>query len=145
MLDQLIKLVKEHAGDAIINNPAVPNEHNEAAINATAGGIMESLKKQASGGNLQDIMGMIAGGTDASPVAGKVSADVTSQLAGKFGLDASSAGNIVKSLLPVVMSQLSKKTNDPNDSTFTMDGILSSISSKGGGDILNAVKGMFGK
>jgi hypothetical protein len=43
------------------------------------------------------------------------------------------------------MSQLSKKTNDPNDSTFTMDGILSSISSKGGGDIMNAVKGMFGK
>lgn len=88
---------------------------------------------------------MIAVGVDTTPVAGKVSADVTSHLAGKFGLDASSAGNIVKSLLLEVMSQLSKKTNVPNDSTFTMDGILSSISSKVGGDILNAVKGMFGK
>ncbi len=40
MLEQLIKLVKEHAGEAIINNPAVPNEHHEEAIKATAGGIM---------------------------------------------------------------------------------------------------------
>ncbi len=44
MLDQLILLVKEHAGEAIINNPAIPNEKNEAAISETAGGIFDVLK-----------------------------------------------------------------------------------------------------
>ena len=144
MLDQLINLVKEHAGDAIVNNPAVPNEHNEDAIKATASGIFDSLKNNATGGNLESIIGMLKGGGD-SNVTGKISSDVTSSLAGKFGLDANSAGTIVKSLIPVVMAQMTKKTNDPNDSSFTMDGILSSIGGAGGGDLLNSVKGLFGK
>lgn len=32
MLDNLISLVREQAGDAIINNPTVPNERNEEVI-----------------------------------------------------------------------------------------------------------------
>ena len=32
MLDQLINLVKENAGNAIINNNDVPNENNDAVI-----------------------------------------------------------------------------------------------------------------
>ena len=45
MFDQLLKLVKENAGEAIINNPAIPNQQNDAAINTAATGIMDQLKK----------------------------------------------------------------------------------------------------
>ena len=144
MLDQLIKLVKDNAGDAIVNNPAIPNQYNDEAIKETAGGIMESLKQHAGSGGVAGIMDMFSGkGSD--DMKGKITQDVTSKLAGKFGLDSGSAGNIVKMLIPVVLAQLAKKTNDPNDSSFSMDGILSSIGGGKAGDLLNSVKGMFGK
>jgi hypothetical protein len=59
-------------------------------------------------------------------------------------LDANAAGSIVHQLVPVVMSKLVTKTNDPNDNSFNMDGILSSISGGDMGGILNSVKGLFG-
>ena len=146
MIDNLINLVKEHAGDAIINNPQVPNEKNDAVISETANSIMNSLKNQFSGGNAGGLADMFNQGTTAAnPVTGKVSQNVTDSLKQKFGLTDSAAGNIVSSLIPVVMSQFVKKTNDPNDNSFTMDGIMKSISgTAGAGDILGSVKGMFG-
>jgi hypothetical protein len=144
MLDQLIQLVKEHAGEAIVNNPAIPNEQNDAAISQTAGGIMEALKGQMSGGNLEAITGMFKGGNSDNPLVGQISTTVQKQLSEKFNLDAGQAGNIVQQMIPVVMSSLVKKTNDPNDNSFNMDGILSSIGGGKAGDLLNSVKGMFG-
>ena len=32
MLDNLLDLVKQHAGEAIINNPVIPTERNDEAI-----------------------------------------------------------------------------------------------------------------
>jgi hypothetical protein len=32
MLENLQDLIKQHAGDAIINNPAIPNERNDEAV-----------------------------------------------------------------------------------------------------------------
>lgn len=63
MLEELINLVKEHAGDAIVNNPAIPNQHNDAAIRETASGIIKSLKSQMSGGNAGAITDLLKGGT----------------------------------------------------------------------------------
>ena len=40
MLEQLFNLVKENAGEAIINNQAIPNEQNDAAINQATEGII---------------------------------------------------------------------------------------------------------
>ena len=147
MLENLLNLVKEHAGDAIINNPAIPNEKNDAAISETANGIMDSLKGQLSGGNLDGITSLFKGGniTD-NPLVGQISQKVTAQLAEKFGLDASSANNIVSGLIPKVMSQFVSKTNDPNDSSFNMDSIMASLSSQSGGlgGMVDSIKGMFG-
>ncbi len=147
MLENLLNLVKEHAGDAIINNPAIPNEKNDAAISETANGIMDSLKGQLAGGNLDSISNLFKSGnlTD-NPLVGQISQKVTAQLAEKFGLDAGSAGNIVSGLIPKVMSQFVSKTNDPNDSSFNMDSIMASLSSQSGGlgGMVDSIKGMFG-
>lgn len=145
MLDQLISLVKEHAGDAIINNAAIPNEKNDAAISETAGGIMKALQDQMKGGSLESITGLFQGGSNNSAVVTKISAVVQEQLAGKFNLDSAQAGTIVQQMIPVVMTSLVSRTNDPNDNSFKMDDILSSIGGGNTGDLLNSVKGFFGK
>ena len=62
MFENLLNLVKENSGDSIIDNPAIPNEKNEDAIQTTTTSIFESLKGQFSSGNMSSIMDMFKGG-----------------------------------------------------------------------------------
>lgn len=148
MFDQLLQLVKENAGEAIINNPAIPNEQNDAAVETTTGSIMDHLKGLAGGGNLDSVMSLFQGGGNAaaSPLVNNISSGVAGDLMKKFGIDQSSATNIVQQLIPVVMNKFVNKTNDPNDNSFDLQGIIGSLTGgqKGGGGILNSIKGLFG-
>ena len=145
MLDQLLKLVKENAGDAIINNPAVPNEKNELAISTAAGSIFDNLKSQVGSGNLDSLMDMFKGGdASSSSLVNNLTSGVGGELMSKLGIDQAAAGNIVNQLIPVVMNKLKDKTNDPNDSSIDLNGIIGSLTGDGGGDLLGKVKGLFG-
>ncbi len=146
MFEQLLQLVKENAGDAIVKNPAIPNERNGEAIETAAGSILNSLKGQATGGNFDSIMDIFKGSgqASASPVVNNLTSGVAGDLMEKFGLDSGAAGNIVKQLVPVVMDKLKHKTNDPNDSSIDLEGVIGSLTGKGGGDIPGKIKGIFG-
>jgi uncharacterized protein YidB (DUF937 family) len=143
MLEELINLVKEHAGDAIINNPVIPNQHNDAAIRETASGIIKSLKSQMSGGNKGAITDLLKGESLSSdnPMVNNITQQVGSQLMKKFGLDSNAVGSVVSTLIPTVLNRLSQKTNDPNDNSFTMDGIINALGS--GGGLLGKLRGLF--
>jgi len=169
MLDNLLNLVKEHAGDAIINNPAIPNERNDEAVEMASNSIVDTLKNAASNGNFSDIMSMFQGGNAGnSPMASAMQSGLIQNLMSKFGLDNSAAGGIASSLLPTVINKFVNKTNDPNDSSFDLQGIISKVTggaggldiqsligqftgggntnnSGGGGGILDSIKGLFGK
>lgn len=147
MLENLIQLVKENAGEAIINNPAVPNEHNDSAIEATAGLIFESLKNQFAGGNGAEMITNLFQGNEAAgsnPLAGGISNDVISGLVKKIGLSEGAASGIVSQLLPQVLESLKNKTNDPNDNSFDLQGIIGALAGGEAGGLLNKVKGLFG-
>lgn len=170
MLENLLNLVKEHAGDAIINNPAIPNERNDEAISAASSSIFDTLKNAASGGNLSDIMSLFNGGSQAAssnPLASSMQSGLVQNLMHKFGLDQGVAGGIAASLIPSVLGKLVHKTNDPNDSSFNLQNILSTVGGgnldiasligqftgggnqqqqqNSGGGILDTIKGLFGK
>jgi len=147
MLENLIQLVKEQAGEAIINNPAVPNEHNDAAIEATAGSIFDSLKNQLSGsGGMEAITNLLQGNesTASNPIASGISTDAISGLVKKLGLSESTAAGIISQLLPKVLETLKNKTNDPDDNSFDLQGIIGSLAGGEAGGLFNKVKGMFG-
>lgn len=145
MFENLLNLVKEQAGDAIVNNPAIPNEHNDAAIQSAGNSIAGSLQNLVGSGGLNDVLKMFTGGGDVSnsPVTQAVSGNVIQDLMSKFGLDQGAAGSIAGSLVPSVLQNLVSKTNDPNDSSFDIQGVLSSLTGgkSGGMDI----QGMLGK
>ena len=44
MFDQLSELVKQFGGEAVVNNPAVPNEQNDAVMQEAGGSILSGLK-----------------------------------------------------------------------------------------------------
>lgn len=166
MLENLLKLVKDNADDAIINNPAVPNQQNDAAIETTTSSIFETLKTQVSANNITDIVNLFKNNGSGSNgnLLSNVNADAVKNLMAKLGIDNAAATGIASSLIPTVLNKLVNKTNDPNDSSFDLKDIVSSLGGnnntftgiidmldgqKNGttdiGGIFNTVKGMFGK
>lgn len=144
MFENLLNLVKENAGDAIVSNPAIPNEKNDEAISTTTNSIVDALKSQVTSGNLSSVMEMFNGGNAAaSPVNSAVHTNVVTDLMKKFGIDNAQATNIASSLLPKVMEQFVSKTNDPNDKGFDLSGIVSSLGGSGTDGLLGKIKGMF--
>jgi hypothetical protein len=143
MLDQFIKLVEQNAGEAIVKNKAIPDQHNNAAIQAVAQQIFNGLKTQASQGNLQQIAGMFQGGTKASltnnPMVTQLISQVAGTVASKFGVSPQAAQSMAASLLPTVMSQFVKKTNDPNDNTFDLTNVMRGLSGNNSLDVNNLI------
>ncbi|MFT3945883.1 MAG: hypothetical protein QM763_02820 [Agriterribacter sp.] len=132
MLENLLDLVKQHAGSSIINNPAIPNDRNEEAIaettNSIAGGLQGLLSQ---GGGLKDVLKMFGGqdsGTATNNISQQLSSGVIQNLMDKFGLDKGAAGSIAGSLIPSVLSNLVSKTNDPGDNSFNIQNIFNSLS-----------------
>ena len=140
MLDNLINLVKEHAAEAIVNNPAIDNSKNDAAISETANSIFESLKGQAASGNLQDVLNMFQGCTSNNALSSVIESNAIQTLASKFGIDATQAGQMVQTMLPGILNSLVNKTNDANDNSFDLQDIVTKIGGNSGG-----IGGMIGK
>ncbi|MCE2894305.1 MAG: DUF937 domain-containing protein [Flammeovirgaceae bacterium] len=151
MLDQLIKLVEQNAGKAIVNNSAIPNQHNNAAIQEVASQIFNGLQLQAKQGNLTQLVGLFQGGGSSltsNPIISSLITSVASSVASKFGISPQAAQSMASSLLPTVMSQLVTKTNDPTDSSFDLGGILKTVSGNSGldvGSLIGQVAGGDGK
>ena len=136
MLDNLFNLVKSYASDGIINNPAIPNEHNDAAIEVASTSIFDTLKNAATNGNVGDVMSMFSGGSSAassSPLAGLMQNNMVQNLMQKFGLDNAAASNVASSVLPNTLNSLVSKTADPNDSSFDIKDILAKVNGGAGG------------
>ena len=148
MFDQLMNLVKQNSGDAIINNPAIPNEQNEEAMSTASGSIMDTLKGMMSGGGAASVLNLFSqNNNDVTnhPVTQNISTNLVSTLMNKFGLDSNKAGGIVSSLIPIVMSKLVSKTNDSNDNSFDIQGIFNSLSgNKTGGMDIGSLVSKFG-
>ncbi len=139
MLDQLVKLVEQNAGDAIVKNQAIPNQFNNAAIQEVAGSIFNTLKGQAAQGNLQQVASMLQGGGSSNlasnPMVKQMITSVAGNFAAKFGVSSAQAQSIVAGLLPTVMNQLVKKTNDPKDNSFDLTNIMKSVSGNNNLDV----------
>jgi hypothetical protein len=140
MLEQLINLVKEQADDIIVNNPAMPNQHNDSVIGEVANQLFSGLQNHASSGNLQNIISLFQngvgnGGVGNNPMVAGIIASAAEGLASKFGVSHQVANSISSTLLPTVMNQFISKTNDPNDTSFDLGNILKSASGNHGLDI----------
>jgi hypothetical protein len=147
MLDQLMDLVKKHAGDAIVNNPDIPNSKNEEAIHAASDSISGGLQNMFSQGGIQDILKMFGGNTGGSTaVSQNVTGGFIQNLMDKFNLNQYQAQHVADKVVPGVLDDMVKKTNDPDDNSFDIQGIFNNLSAgKTSGfniqGLLNKVKG----
>ena len=97
MFEQLTQLVQQYGGDAVVNNTAVPNEHNEAVISETSNSIFEGLKKIVSEGGTDQIAGLFNGSTaidSSNPVVQQIQQQLSGSLGEKFGLRSADSSGV---------------------------------------------------
>lgn len=148
MLDQLLQLVKSSADEAVIANPAVPNEHNEAVINEATNAVAGGLQDALANGNTKDVLSLLGGKSEANasnPLVNNISNNFMGGLMEKFGINSATATQIAGSLIPSVLGKLAKKTNDPGDSSFNLPDILNSLTGGSASGLnLGGILGKFG-
>ena len=143
MLENLNELVRENVQDAVVNNSEIPNEKNEAVIQAASGSIFDSLKSQLSSGNIGGLADIFnSGNAEGTEVAQQAAGSFTDKLSG-LGINAETAKKIGASIIPVILGKLTQKTADPNDSSFNIKDILGSLGGADGKLDMNDVIGMF--
>jgi hypothetical protein len=135
MLENLINLIREQAGDAVINNPAIPNEQNEAVMAQAGQSITGGLQGLISQGNIQQLLALFQNNPASvqnNPAVQSISSGLVGQLMEKFGLNQSAANGVASGLIPNVLQTLVQRTNDPSDNSFTLQGIVSHLGGPGG-------------
>jgi Bacterial protein of unknown function (DUF937) len=136
MLEQLMGLIQDHSQEAVVNNPAVPNEHNEGVMQSILGSIMGGMSQQAQGGQggLGSLIGLLGGqsgmggnGLMSNPMVAGIAQNAVAGIMNKFGIHNAAAQSLVASVLPSVLGSMISKTNDPEDHSFNMSNILGAV------------------
>jgi hypothetical protein len=130
MLDNLITLVKQNAS-AVLNNPDIPAEKKEEAINLAGTSIVGGLQSALAKGGAKDVMGLFNSTPDTlgtNPIMQYISGSYGDALVGKLGLNTQQAGNLSSALMVPVMNQFISQTNDSSNKTFDMQQMFNELS-----------------
>lgn len=132
MLDQILDLVKGFGAKEVVENPDVPNEHNNEVLAEATNTVTGGLQNILSGGGLQNIMSLFSSGSNknslmSNPIVNMMVGHFAGKLMNKFGIQNNKASGIAASLIPNILSGLISKTQDPNNNSFTMDNLLQTL------------------
>ena len=141
MLKELFDLVKGNAAESVINNPDVPNEHNDAVVAEATNTVASGLRNIVAGGGVQSLLSLFgSGGNDkksllSNPIVSMMMGHFAGKLMNKFNLNSSQANNVSGHLIPNVLGSLINKTNDSNNSGFSLENLIGSITGNKSGNI----------
>ena len=156
MLKELFDLVKGQATETVINNPDVPNQYNNDVVAEATNTVASGLRNVVAGGGVQNVLSLFGGNPNkksllSNPIVSMMMGHFASKLMNKFSMGPSQANNLSGNLIPNVLGTLINKSNDPNDSAFSLEKLLASITggrsnavtSQGGGigGLLNQFNG----
>ena len=123
MLKELFDLVKGQATDTVINNPDVPNQYNNDVVAEATNTVASGLRNVVAGGGVQNILSMFGSNPNKKSL---LSNPIVSMMMGHFA------------------SKLINKTNDPNDSTFSLEKLLASITGGRSNEVTSRSGGLGG-
>ena len=145
MFEQLTQLVQQYGQQDVVNNAAVPNEHNDAVMNEASSSILSGLKNVAGqSGGMEMLAGLFQGNNSSdtsNPVVSMLTNQLSSSLGEKFGLGGAAASGVAASLIPKVLGALIGGAKDPNNSSIQMSDVISGITGGGasGGGLMDMV------
>ncbi|MEP7373592.1 MAG: hypothetical protein ABI675_09415 [Chitinophagaceae bacterium] len=155
MLEQISELVKQYGKEAVIDNPDIPNENNNAVLAEATNTITGGMQNMLAGGGLQDIISMFTGGGGnnqgnqtsggiggliKNPMVSMMIGHLVSKLVGKFNMNPGQASQVANNLIPNVLNGLVTRTTstDPSDAGFDLNSLIGSLT---GGNAATANSG----
>ena len=115
------------------------------------------LQQMIAGGQANDVLSLFSHPSEdlsAHPAVQAISSGFVQNLVSKFNINPSAASGIASSLIPTVLQQLVRKTNDTADNSFNLEhllgnltggqgvqGLLGSLGQAGG--VMDKLKGLF--
>jgi uncharacterized membrane protein YeaQ/YmgE (transglycosylase-associated protein family) len=137
MLENLFNLIKEQGVADVIDNPAIPNEKNDAVLADATHSVADGLQGVLAGGGLQNVLSLFNNGNNSSgggisgllnnPIVGNIISNFTNKLTNNHGIAGDQASGIANSLIPNVLSNLINRTNDPNNNSFDINSLIGSL------------------
>jgi hypothetical protein len=134
MFEQIIQqLIQQSGQQSVVNNPDVPNEHNEGVLKEAGSSIMSALGDLAAKGQVNEVLASPEG----HPAVQEIQGNFATNIMQKFGINGGAAGSIAATLIPTILSAINGKTGG-----MDVQSILQSIGGVGGLSALGAKFGL---
>ena len=133
MFDQIMQLIQQSGQQSVVNNPDVPNEHNEDVMKEAGSSIMSALGNLTQTGQVNEVLASPEGHPAVQDIQGNFATNITE----KFGINQGAAGNIAATLIPTILSAINGKTGG-----LDLQSILQSFGSSGNGNIQSTLSGI---
>jgi hypothetical protein len=128
MFEKLFMLVKNNAGMAVIDNPAVPAKYHEAVINEASSSIIDVLKGQVESGKIKDLIKYFQfPGIYTSPVVASIVTKFAGKLNKFYGIEPAAAAEIADALIRPVMKELVLQSKNEQNKDFGLSNLLSKL------------------
>ena len=134
MFEQLFNLIRENSTETIVENPDVPNEHNEDVMQEASSSITGTLQSMLAGGQAKDVLSLFNTQPDqvqSHPAMQQISGNFINNITEKFGIGGGQAKGLAASLIPMILGKLIGKTNNPSDNSFNIQDIFNKLSNNG--------------
>jgi hypothetical protein len=134
MLEELVNLIRQNGQQAVVENEAVPNEHNEAIMQQAQNSIVAGLSGITEQAQINSLSESVQSGqAENNPAVQQISNNFMESIMQKFGINASTAASIAASLIPVVLSKMANRGNQEGVGGFDLGGLISSVTRGTGG------------
>ncbi len=129
MFEKLFMLVKNNAGMAVIDNPAIPVKYHEAVINDASSSIIEVLKGQIETGKIKDLIKFFQfSGIYNNSLVSTIINKFANKLNNFYGIEPASALITANSLITPVMAELVIQSKNEQNTDLGLSSLLSKLS-----------------
>ncbi|MEO7313693.1 MAG: hypothetical protein ABIW47_00795 [Ginsengibacter sp.] len=131
MLEELFNLVK----GVVSQNQNLPSAQKDDIAAEATNTVASGMRNMVAGGGLESLISMFSNGGQqksgngllSNPIVSMMVGHFTEKLMSKFNLNSNEASNVASSMIPDVIGNLVNKSNDPNNSSFSLENLLNSI------------------
>jgi hypothetical protein len=128
MFGKLYLLVKNNAGTAVIDNPAIPEKYHDAVINEATSSIIEVLKGQMEMGKMRDLVSFFQlPGMHNKAIVKSIVNKFANKLNNFYDVDPVTALRTSNALIKPVMQELVEESKNEKNSDFGLSNLLSKL------------------
>jgi len=103
MIDQFMQLVRQYGQESVVQNPGIPDEHNEGVLDEAGNTLMSSFERLAQSGKVNDVLA-----SPEHPEVKNIESDFASNIIKKFGINNQVAASVASALIPAIIAGAGK-------------------------------------